>query len=57
MSEIDLKNKETVNKQAKAGLENYMSDSKRQPSIFTRIKLETVLTSRDEEVVAVKGWT
>ena len=47
----------TVYKQAKAGLAKYLSDSKRQSSDTAGIKLETVLSSADEEALVARGWS
>jgi hypothetical protein len=59
MSEIDFKKKETIYKNAKAGLAKYLTDGTgltEATSGVRGIKLENALTAEDELVLEARGW-
>ena len=57
MREIDFTKKDTVYKEAKAGLAKYMTEFPNLVKDTAGIQLETILTAEDEEVLFARGWT
>ena len=56
MSEINLKTKENVYKEAKAGLAKYSTEMSCIERDTVGIKLEAVLSVEEEEALVAKGW-
>jgi hypothetical protein len=57
LSDMDFKNEEETYKQAKAGLAKYMNKYVAKVEDSGGIKLDSVLTVKEEEVLLTKGWT
>ena len=57
MREIDFTKKDTVYKEAKAGLAKYMTEFPNLVKDTAGIQLETILTAEDEEVLFARAWT
>ena len=56
LSEMDFGKKDGIYKQAKVGLVKYIRDESSKTNNGAAIKLDTVLTTQDEEILLTRGW-
>ena len=56
LSEMDFSKKDGIYKQAKVGLVKYIRDESSKTNNGAAIKLDTVLTTQDEETLLARGW-
>ena len=57
LSDINFNNEEEIYKQTKAGLAKYVRMDSEKSSSSSGIKLDSVFTASDKEVLIVKGWS
>ena len=53
---MDFGKKDGIYKQAKVGLVKYIRDESSKTNNSAAIKLDTVLTTQDEEILLTRGW-